>query len=96
MQIPDYQPDEVQFAYCYHAFLHWRTHRRKHYADLSALDRAILHSLVEPYGIHLLECDCQPTESRALVSLRPDESLSACASKLKGRVSKWLRERLGL
>ena len=29
-----------------------------------------------------------------LVSLKPEESISACASKLKGRVSRWLREAL--
>jgi REP element-mobilizing transposase RayT len=96
MQVTDYQLEELQFAYCYHAFFHWRTHRRKPYADLAALNRETLHALVDPYGIHVLECDCRPTEGRVLVSLRPNETTAACANKLKGRVSKWLRERLRL
>jgi len=32
----------------------------------------------------------------ALVSLKPDETISACTGKLKGQVSKWLREALQL
>jgi len=31
-----------------------------------------------------------------LASLLPNESVSACVSKLKGQVSKWLRDKLGL
>ena len=34
MQVNDYQIEELQFAYAYHAYLHWRTHRRKHYPQL--------------------------------------------------------------
>ena len=96
MQVSYYQLQELHFAYCYHAYLHWRTHRRRAYPELVGLDRAALHALVEPLGIHVFECDSRPKECRALVSLRPEESLSACASKLKGQVSKWLRQRLGL
>jgi REP element-mobilizing transposase RayT len=96
MQVRDYELPELHFAYAYHAYLHWRTHRRKPYADLLALDQPALHALVQPLGIHVFECDSRPTETRVLLSLQPSESLSACASKLKGRVSKWLREQLGL
>jgi REP element-mobilizing transposase RayT len=95
MQVNDYQLQELHFAYCYHAYLHWRTHRRKPYPELATLNRSTLHDLVEPLSIHVLECDSRATESRVLVSLRPDETMSGCASKLKGRVSKWLRQRLG-
>jgi REP element-mobilizing transposase RayT len=96
MQVADYHLQEIQFAYAYHAFLHWRTYRRIAYQQLANLDRNQLHALVEPLGLHVLDCDSRPTECRVLVSLRPPESLSAGASKLKGRVSKWLRQQLGL
>jgi putative transposase len=96
MQVIDYQLQEINFAYCYHAYLHWRTHRRRPYPDLANLDQTALHALVEPLGLHVLECNSNATDCRILVSLRPTEALSACASKLKGRVSKWLCERLGL
>jgi REP element-mobilizing transposase RayT len=95
METRPYHLDELAFAYCYHAYLHWRTHRRKHYPALGTLNCAILHALVEPLGIYVLECSSQAAETRVLASLRPTESVSACASKLKGRTSKWLRERLG-
>ena len=95
MQLHDYRREELRFAFQYHVFLHWRTHRRTPYPDLAALDRSTLHVLVEPLGIHVLDCDSRPTECRALLSLRPVEPVSAAASKLKGRVSRWLRERLG-
>ena len=90
MQASDYELKQLQFAYAYHAYLHWRTHRRKPYQQLTDLDQLALHALGEPLGLHVLECNSQPTECRALVSLRPGEALSACASKLKGQVSKWL------
>jgi REP element-mobilizing transposase RayT len=50
---------------------------------------------VERFAIRVLECDSQPTEVRVLVSLQPQETLAACASKLKGQTSKWLRHALG-
>jgi REP element-mobilizing transposase RayT len=96
MQVSEYQREELHFAYAYHVYLHWRTHRRKPFADLATLDCATLDTWVQPLGLHLLECDSQPIETRALVSLRPDEPVSACASKLKGQVSKWLRQQLRL
>ena len=72
MQVSYYQLQELHFAYCYHAYLHWRTHRRRAYPELVGLDRAALHALVEPLGIHVFECDSRPKECRALVSLRPE------------------------
>lgn len=35
-------------------------------------------------------------EVRCIVSLQPVETISGCASKVKGRVSKWLREKLNV
>jgi putative transposase len=96
VQVRDYELSELHFAYACHAYLRWSTHRRKAYAPPLALYRPTFHALVEPLGVHVLECDSRPTETRVLVSLRPTESLSAAAGKLKGQASKWLRQRLGL
>jgi REP element-mobilizing transposase RayT len=91
MLLVPYQPDELHFAFCYHAYLRWGTRCRQPSPALARLDRLTLQPLVERYHIHVLGCEAAPTEVRALVSLRPEEALSACASKLKGQVSKWLR-----
>ncbi len=95
MHRTDYTPDELRFAYCYHVYLRWSTHRLRPHMPLARLDQPILQTLVERFGLHVLVCESSPTEVRALVSLRPAESVSACASKLKGQVSRWLREALG-
>jgi REP element-mobilizing transposase RayT len=96
MQVNDYRLEDLRFAYSYHAYLRWCMHRRKQYPQLSNLDKTALQELALPFGIHVLACDCRPTECRALVSLGPSDSVAAGASKLKGQVSKWLRQRLGL
>jgi putative transposase len=44
----------------------------------------------------VLEASCGDVEVRTLVSLTPSESTASAASKLKGRLSKWLREQLHL
>jgi REP element-mobilizing transposase RayT len=94
MLLQPYRTDELRFAFCYHAYLRWDTHRRHPYPALARLDRDTLEPLVEPRGIRVLECEAGPTEVRVLVSLRPEESLATCASKLKGQTSKWLRAAL--
>ena len=96
MRRTDYTLGELRFAYCYHVYLRWSTHRLHPYPPLSQLDQPTLGTLVEPFGLHVLSCESRPTEVRVLVSLRPEESVSACASKLKGQTSRWLRGVLGL
>jgi REP element-mobilizing transposase RayT len=91
MLLVPYQPNELRFAFCYHAYLRWGTRCRRPYPALGHLDQPTLESLLERYHIRVLECAAAPTEVRVLVSLRPEEAVSACASKLKGQVSKWLR-----
>jgi REP element-mobilizing transposase RayT len=59
------------------------------------LDAERLRSLVDRFAIHVLTCESDATEVRTLVSLRPQETPAACASKLKGQTSKWLRQALG-
>jgi REP element-mobilizing transposase RayT len=96
MHIQDYCRDEVRFAYCYHAYLRWSIHRRRPYSPLAHLNTEALHQLTEPYGIHTLECVSDSRQVLMLVSLQPRETISACASKVKGQTSKWLAGALRL
>jgi putative transposase len=92
MFIQPYLLNELHFAYCYRVYLRWRTHRARPLAPLAKLDQAVLENIADKYGIRVLECASNTTDLLALVSLKPEETISACASKLKGQVSKWLRE----
>lgn len=91
----DYSIDELRFAYCYHVYLRWRTHRGKPSAQLKNLDRETADGLVAKYSIRVLECESGADESRLLVSLRPDESVAVAEGKIKGQVGKWLRRQSG-
>lgn len=96
MLIQPYRQDELRFAYCYRVYLRWRTHRARPCAPLVGLDRVVLESIASEFDIRILESASDATDLLLLASLKPDESISACAGKLKGRVSKWLREALQL
>lgn len=96
MLIQPYLLEELRFAYCYRVFLRWRTYRAKPNPALPGLDRSALATMANEFGIHLLESAANETDLLALVSLKPEETISACTSKLKGRVSKWLREAMQL
>jgi REP element-mobilizing transposase RayT len=96
MHIEPYAIDECRFAYCYHVYLRWGTHRRHACAALPRLSCTVARELAREYGIELLEWETAETEVRTLVSLRPEETVAACAGKLKGRTSKWLRRELKL
>ena len=96
MRLYTYQPHEIHFAFCYRVYFSWRTHRGLPLSPLTKLQRRTLDALLEPYNIRVLECVTNTIELKCVVSLRPIETISACASKLKGRVSKWLREELHL
>jgi REP element-mobilizing transposase RayT len=96
MLMVDYRLDELRFAYCYHVYLRWCTYRLRPYPALAQLNVATLQRLVDRFGLQILECHSEPTDVRVLVSLQPPETISACASKLKGQTSKWLRETLRL
>jgi REP element-mobilizing transposase RayT len=88
MHLPPYQPEDLHFAYAYHAYLHWNTHRLHPYPALSQLDAPLLQTLTAGLGVRILEAAASPTEVRILVSLQPGETISACAGKLKGRTSR--------
>ena len=96
MRIEPYTVEECRFAYCYHVYLRWSTHCRRSQPALSRLSSAVAQEQAQEYGIGLLEWQAAETEVRALVSLQPGEAVAVCASKLKGRTSKWLREELKL
>jgi REP element-mobilizing transposase RayT len=91
-----FQRSELKFAYCYRVYCRWRTYCRVARPELKRLDVPLLNEVLNPYRLHVLEAACTDVDIRTLVSLRPDESVSVAASKLKGRVSKWLREEIGL
>lgn len=96
MLIQSYALPELRFAYCYRVYLRWRTHRAKRYAVLSKLNKSTLAELAAPYDIRVLESASDRTDLLTEISLKPLDTISAAASKLKGQVSKWLRSELGL
>lgn len=93
MLLPPYSIEELEFAYCYHVYLRWHTYRRRPVAHLHQLSAAELQALHPE--IHLLELECSDVEIALLASLKPSETVSAAARKLKGAASKCLRKLLG-
>jgi REP element-mobilizing transposase RayT len=63
---------------------------------LARLNRETLDLMLQPYGIHLLQASATATEVMVLASLAASENVSGAASKMKVRVSKWLRDRICL
>jgi len=96
MFIQHYSLDELQFAYCCRVYLRWLTYKGKPNSALNELSQSAIEKIGERYGIHILESDANDTEVRLLASLKPQETVSACASKLKGQISKWIRGKLKL
>lgn len=96
MRIQPYELGEVNFAYCYHVYYRWQTHKLRPCRPLADLDQPTLDAMAMQYDIRVLDCNSDPTSLLLLLSLRPAETVSACASKLKGQITKWLRQRLGL
>jgi REP element-mobilizing transposase RayT len=96
MLLQPYRLDELEFAYCYRVYLRWRTHRAKPISPLATLSLDTLKPIASRFDIHILEANAGSTEVLLLVSLLPQETISACVSKLKGQLSKWLRQQLDL
>jgi len=92
MLIQPYLLNELHFAYCYRVYLRWRTHRARPITQMAGLDQTVLESIASKYAVHVLECASSATDLLTLVSLKPEETISACTGKLKGQLSKWLRE----
>jgi REP element-mobilizing transposase RayT len=94
--IQPYRVDEIRFAWCYRVYLRWRTHRLRRYPALADLDNTALEALGRRFDMHVLEHRTDETDVLLLLSLNPRETVSGCASKWKGQISKRLRESLGL
>jgi REP element-mobilizing transposase RayT len=75
-------------------YFRWHTYRRQSVADLRHLKANQLEA-IHP-EIHVLELTTSETELVLLASLRPADSVSVAASKLKGAASKSLRQLRGL
>ena len=91
MLIQPYHLDELRFASCYRLYYRWQTYRLSCHPALAKLNRETLDTLLRGYGIHILEATASESDVRVLASLLPGETAAACASKMKGRASKWLR-----
>jgi REP element-mobilizing transposase RayT len=96
MFLPPIIPSNLHLAFTYKVYLRWHTHRLRPLPALAELSLAEAQKFAAPVGVKILELRADETNLLVLVSLLPTESVSICASKLKGRLSKWLRERLGL
>ena len=96
MKLFNYEPHEIRFAFCYRVYFSWQTYRRREILPLADLCRTTLNNLLHAYNVRVLECVTSTNELRCIISLRPTETISVCASKLKGRVSKWLCAELHL
>ena len=94
MLIEPYQLEELKFACCFRVYFRWRTHRATVQSALSRLNRETLDCLLKEYDVHILEASASQSDVKVLASLLPTESVAACVSKIKGRVSKWLRGEL--
>lgn len=87
---------DLSFAWSYVIYLRWKTHRNQPNPHLPRLDHPTLETIAQRYGIRVLEATTSSSEVILMASLKPDESVSSCASKLKGQSSKWLREAMAL
>ncbi len=90
MLIQPYHLDELKFAWNFHAYICSRTYYRQPFAALRQLNKETLIELLEPYDLRVLESTTDEIEFRVLLSLSYRESIATAASKLKGRISKWI------
>lgn len=95
MFVEPYTSEELNFAYCYHVYLRWHSHRRRQLPITSFDTPSELKTNLDRVGVHLLEVNAQnETDLGLLASLKPEDSVSVAASKVKGQCSKWLRRRM--
>jgi len=91
MRYEPYDANTLKVAYCHRICLHAQTYRRLPRPHLDKLHSQQLAATLAPYGLHLLDLGADDTDLVCQLSLQPAESIAAAASKLKGRLSKWLR-----
>lgn len=87
MLIQNYKHDDLHFAWCHRVYFRWRTWRRREFAAVQGLTIDRLREILVPYEIHPLEFSSNTNDMRLLASLRPTDSVSVAASKIKGRMS---------
>jgi REP element-mobilizing transposase RayT len=94
MLLPAYTRDELSFSFRCYVYFRWHSYRRQSVAELERLTANQLET-THP-EIRVLELTTSETEVVLLASLRPTDSVSVAASKLKGAASKSLRQLGGL
>jgi REP element-mobilizing transposase RayT len=94
MHLQPYTLDELRFAYCCHVYYRWHTYYRRPLPTLRALTKE--HLMAEHPEVHILNFDASDQELVLLASIRPSDSVSSVASKLKGATSKTLRRLMNL
>jgi len=87
-----YTLEELHFAYAYHLYVRWHTHRWQPSPAIPLLTQPVLQSLLDRHGIRVLNVQTDPRELVTVASLKLTDSAAAAVSKIKGTVSKWLRE----
>ena len=92
MLIQPYQLEELSFAWSNRICFALQTHRRTKNEALAQLTHETLDQLLQPYQIHLLELATDVSQLRLFASLQPSEPAATSASKIKGRISKWLNQ----
>ncbi len=95
MFVERYTIEELNFAYCYRVYLRWHSYCHRRLAIECFEKTPELKTSLDQVGVHLLEANAQnEMDFGLLVSLRPGDSVSVAASKVKGQCSKWVREKL--
>lgn len=87
MLIQPYEREVLQFAWCHRVYFRWRTWRRHEFPAVQDLTIDRLREILAPYKIHPLEFSSNTNDMRLLASLRPADSVSVAASKIKGRMN---------
>ncbi len=90
MYLEPYSLDELRFAYCCHVYFRWHTHWRRRHPALAHITAASIQQ--RRPDIHILNLKSSQNELAVLASLRPTHSVSIASSKLKGAVSKIVRQ----
>ena len=96
MYCEPYEAARLRLAYCHRVQFRFQTHCRLPQPCLDGLRGDDFQATLAAYGIHLLDVGSDEVDLLCQVSLRPEECVAACASKFKGRLSKWLRTMQGL
>ena len=90
MHLEPYSLDELTFAYCCHVYYRWHTHYRKPFNGLTEITPELIEDLRE--DIRILQLQTTDVDVAMLASLRPTDSISIGASKIKGAASKIVRQ----